>query len=352
MRLGRRGELDVERASSDPRRFRWPTRLAALLGRVPDPEVARRAGVSLKAVVNERHRRGIGAWRKPRPTVVWTEAMVKRFGSDTDANVAAALRVHRASVTRKRIMLRIPAFVYRGPRPEPHWTAHALALLGTASDLEVARRLKLSVTAVNWRRRRLGIKSFKPARPKVLWTKPELRLLGRVSDVEAARRLGIDKATVKSKREQLGIPPYDWRSKPIARTRRLKALLRLTTRELWEEHGLWPGVVAKLRREYGIATPDGHVRRWTKALLARLGKEPDTELALAMGVTSPAVRAKRRSLGIARWTPPERRWTKRERALLGKLPDPEIARRLRLAVYAVKRKRWELGISPALARRS
>jgi hypothetical protein len=278
--------------------------------------------------------------------------MVKLLGTDTDRSIAATLRVHPRSVTHKRLLLRIPAFVYRGaPRSELRWTARALALLGKASDQEVARQLELSVTAVNWRRRRLGIKSFKPARPKVLWTARTLRLLGRVTDKEAARRLGIDKATVKSKREQLKIPSHGWRGTPIARTRKLKALLRLTTRELWEKHGLWPSVVAKLRGEYGIATPDGHVQRWTKAMLARLGKEPDTKIARAMGVTSPAVRARRRSLEIARWSAPERRWTKAEHALLGKLPDPVIARRLKLPVYAVKRKRWELGIAPALAQR-
>jgi hypothetical protein len=278
--------------------------------------------------------------------------MLAQLGTDTDRAVAAAIGVHQRSVTHKRLLLKIPAFVYRGaPRPEPRWTARALALLGKASDQEIARRLELSVTAVNWKRRRLGIKSYQPVRPKVAWTAGTLRLLGRVTDAEAAHRLGIDKATVKSKRVELGIPPHGFRGEPIARTRKLKALLRLTTRELWEEHGMWPSVVAKLRREYGIATPDGHVRRWTKALVARLGNEPDVEIARAMGITHPAVGMKRRSLGIARWTPPVRRWTKRERALLGKLPDPVIARRLKLPVYAVKRKRWELGIAPALARR-
>jgi hypothetical protein len=342
----------VERASVDPRRVRWSPRLLALLGRVSDKEAARRAGVSLHAVKNERLRRGIAPCRNPRPVIVWTQEMLRRLGTDTDRAVAAAIGVDQRSVTRKRLLLKIPAFVYRGaPRPEPRWTLRALALLGRASDQDVARRLGMSVTAVNWKRRRLGIKSYQPPRPKVAWTGSKLRLLGRVTDAEAARRLGIDKATVRSKRAELGIPPHGFRGEPIARTPKLKALLRLTTRELWEEHGLWPSVVAKLRREYGIATPDGHVRRWTKALLARLGKEPDVEIARAMGITHVAVGVRRRALGIARWSPPARRWTVSEQALLGRLPDPVIARRLKLPVYAVKRKRWELGVAATLARR-
>jgi hypothetical protein len=229
--------------------------------------------------------------------------MVSLLGTDTDANVAAELGVHRGSVKIKRLALGIPAFVFRGPHPQRHWAERALSLLGTASDRQVARRLRLSVSVVRWKRWRLGIASHQP-RPPIPWTARGLRLLGRVSDVEVARRLGIDKASMKRKREELRLPPHDWSGRPIAA---LKALLRLTTRELWERHGLWPSVVAKLRREYGIETPDGHVRRWTKALLERLGKKPDVEIARTMGITHTAVGMKRRSLGIARWAPPARR---------------------------------------------
>jgi len=220
--------MRVKRAAVDPRRFRWPSRLLALLGRVPDTEVARRARFSLRAVKNERRRRGIAPLQKKRPNIVWTEAMVSLLGSDTDANVAGELGVHPGSVTRKRLVLEIPAFVCRGPRPQWHWTERALQLLGTASDQRVARRLGLSASAVQWKRQRLGIKSYRPARPKVAWTARGLGLLGRVPDIDVARRLRIDKASVKRKREELRLPPHDYRARPIARTRALRGLLRLT----------------------------------------------------------------------------------------------------------------------------
>ena len=82
--------LVVERGPH-PARFRWTTKLVALLGRLPDEAVALRAGVSAPTVRDERHRRGIEPFRRRGPVVTWTEEMVALLGTDTDAVVADAL---------------------------------------------------------------------------------------------------------------------------------------------------------------------------------------------------------------------------------------------------------------------
>lgn len=331
-------------AEYHPARFRWTPALLRLLGRMPDVDVASRARVNPATVRLERRRRGIGVFDGRRGVIEWTEPMLSLLGTDTDANVAAELGIHPASVSWRRRRLHIPAFGPggHGPRSRIRWSARALSLLGTAPDEQVAKRLHLTWAVVIRKRHELEIPSFVPAAPRIKWAPAALRLLGRQPDRDLARKLGLRAANVKSKREELRIPPYKY-SGPVARTRRLKALLAHPADELRRRHGLTPSLVRKLRREYGV--PSGVRRgRWTAEVLRRLGKEPDTSIARELGISSPSVLSKRRGLGIARYDP-RRRWTPAERRWLGRIPDAEVARRLAISVNVVRTERRRLGIA-------
>jgi hypothetical protein len=179
------------------------------------------------------------------------------------------------------------------------------------------------------------------------WTPAALADLGRRSDLDIARRLRVHTSTVSRKREELGLAPFRGRVQPILRTPALKTLLRRTgNRALREKHGLSAFVITKLRREFGIRAPGAWPKRWSREAVARLGKESDTALAKALGITPGAVHYKRRSLGIPRFDR-RRRWTTAERRLLGRVTDAELARRLGLHQGMVGKMRHGLGIPRA-----
>lgn len=302
----RRGTAStIKRTSERSYRFRWPAHLARLLGRVPDPVLAARAGVHPTTVAKERRRRGIAAFTSQRAAIKWTEKMLDLLGTDSDAHVAAELGLHRGSVSRMRRILDIPAFGPQGGLAKVKWTSRALALLGQAPDEEVARQLGLSRATVLVERQVLGIPSFRLPHPRIAWSGKVLGLLGRVPDTEIGRRFRINPTSIEGKRRQLGIPPYR-DSRPILRSPRLKALLKLRTFELRKKYGLWPATVVQLRRELGVPRPYVEPQRWTPDAVARLGKEPDTAIARDLGITSGTVGDKRHRLGISAFRRPSR----------------------------------------------
>jgi hypothetical protein len=296
------------RRGPHPSTFGWTPALVALLGRRPDWEVAARAGISVPTVRSERKRRGLSAFCLKGKDVEWTEAMISRLGTDIDRLIAAELGLHHASVSYKRVLLKIPAFGGKGPPSKVVWRSRALGLLGTASDAQVARRLGLTQAIVRRKRRELGIRPFGPPPKRIIWTPKRLSLLGRRRDTVIARQMGIRAATVLAKRKALSIPPYrDHR--PIVRTGALKKLLALSSKEIRARYGWSSHVIAKLRREYGRPAPGRDPGRWTEAVVRRLGREPDTAIARDLGIAAPTVLWRRRRLGI----PPFRRARRRGR---------------------------------------
>jgi hypothetical protein len=170
----------------------------------------------------------------------------------------------------------------------------------------VARRLGLTQAIVRRKRRELGIPPFEAAPKRIVWTPARIDLLGRRRDTVIARQMGIRAATVLAKRQELGIPPFH-DHRPIVRTSALKGLLALSSKEIHEKYGWSSKAIAQLRREYRRPAPGRDPERWTKAVLRRLGREPDTALAKQLGIASPTVLWRRRVLGI----PPFRRKRKR-----------------------------------------
>jgi hypothetical protein len=321
-----------------PRRHRWPRRLAAMLGRLPDALLARLAGVSYQTVVAERRRRTVAPFAPRRTPVRWTHAMIGHLGTDSDRNVAELLGVGHRSVFRKRRALGIAP--YRPPISRPahfHWSSEALGLLGRASDRGVARELGVTATAVYMKRLELGIPPYAAAPRRISWTRAMIALLGDLPDVEVARRLGVGKETVRRKREELEID-REQRSKPIVRTTALRGALALPNREALPRLGISESTARKMRRELGMATPDGRNWRWTPEVLAKLGQQSDSVVARELGVHRETVGSKRRALAIhAKY--PRHIWTRRDCALLGRMSDRAVARRLGVSLKAVVLKR-------------
>jgi hypothetical protein len=304
-----------------------------------------RAGLSIHTVRDERKRRGVAPIRTSRPAIDWTEDMDALLATDTDTNVGASLGVSGASVARRRRLLGIAAYRPdherpRTGRPGRWWTARELALLGTAPDAAIAARLGISATTVSFKRQRLRIPPYAPTPARIRWTPAMIRLLGTRPDPELARKFGVGVRSVQDKRRTLRIRARSFHGF-VVRTSRLRALLRLPNRVLKAKHGLSSAILAKLRKEFGFGRPPVV---WSKEVLARLGKEPDTTVARRVGVTPGAVAHRRRRLGIPACGRSARRWTKAEHSWLGRLTDQEVAHRLGINASSVWTERVRLGI--------
>jgi hypothetical protein len=306
--------------------------------------------------------------------------MVALLGTDSDAAVAGALGIHPGSVTGKRHRLGIPPF-----NPPPHdqyrrfpWRPEHLALLGKVSDGELARALGLATATVTRKRQALRIPPFQPAYRPIEWTPEMIQRLGEASDARVAEELGISAVSVKRKRQALGIPPTR-DNLPVERNDEVAALLRLPDTEVQHRTGLDRRTIQKLRDELGVqeihqspretspgprGRPDGstasergpgHERpapratawrtkyRWRPEEIALLGTASDQELAARLGRTVLAVLTRRQKVGILQRAA-VRPWRPHEIELLGTAPDVEIAARLERSVSAVRRRRRELGI--------
>lgn len=335
----------VRRVPSPPNRFRWPRRLARLLGKMPDRELAELAGLHFGTVEHERHRRGILPYRRRSPDVEWTDEMIALLGTDSDPNVAAQFGISKHSVRYKRTKLGIPPFtepIRKGPSDgEIFWTRRRRALLGTAPDGEIARRLGVSRPFVLYWRRKFLTPPFQPRPQVVSWTPEMLRWLGRVPDPEVAERFDIGLSAVVLERQRRGIEPWKHDSR-IVRDRKMIPVLQLSTEEASRRLGIGRETVRQLRKHFGIPAPS-RKRPWPPDILARLGGEPDEVIARELGVKVKTVALKRQRLG--RLERPLKPWTAEDEALLGTAPDAEIARRIGRSLRAVQHHRHDRHIA-------
>ncbi len=341
-RSGPPEHVELERTIRRGNQIRWPARFARLLGQVSDSELAARFGVALTTVVKERRRRGIPAFRPPRPPVEWTPEMLELLGEASDRDVAAELGLAVHSVAYRRRALGIPAYgATQLPPPDAFWTPTRRALLGTDVDGAVARRLGITRGRVCGKRNRLGIPPFQPRHPKVVWTRAMVRQLGRISDRRLADRFGIGEDTVRWERQRRGIPALQRSDVTVVRKPELRKLLRLQTEVVVDRTGLNEKTVRRLRADLGMAQP-GKTTVWTPAALRALGRVPDGVLAERLGLALNTVRLKRNELGIRyRVT---RRWTAREDDLVRRLGVHEAARATGRTARAVGHRRAKLGL--------
>jgi hypothetical protein len=320
------------------KRFAWPRKLLRKLGKIPDHEIARRAGVMPRTVAEERRRRGIAAYRVCNRGAEWTPEMLAELGTDSDANVGRALGLADYVVKRKRRMLGIAAY-YPPPHPRLNafpWTAEAVALLGKMTDHDAARALGVSAAWVNVKRRELGIPAFGGTPRVIQWSEEMLGLLGRVADSEVARRFGVPWAIVKSKRHALGIRAFsDYGA--VVPSAALRRLLARPNVEVMRRSGLSEPTVRRLRKSLGVAGPE-RTKYWSRE---RLGRAPDARLAAAIARSPQRVRAVPAAPGSVAFVQ-VRKWQPEEVELVGSAPDAEVARLLGRTPAAVQSKRMEL----------
>jgi hypothetical protein len=148
----------------DPKKHVWTPDDDKLLGLRPDAQIAMLLRISESAVHHRRSRLGIpppGAQGLARTQVrPWLPEEEALLGTVPDAEVARRLGRPHTSVSAHRRHLGIAS-------PQQRWTAEADALLGTIPDRELAQRLGRTVKAIARRRERLRIPAGGgPAQPR------------------------------------------------------------------------------------------------------------------------------------------------------------------------------------------
>lgn len=142
--------------------------------------------------------------RKQRPAQtgyhgpLWTPAQEALLGTVPDEEVARRIGRSEKGVREKREELGIPN---AGPTHR-RWTRRELRLLGRMPDAEIARRTGRMSARVRHKRRALEI----PAPEKRRWTKKELAALGKEPDDVLAERFGRTEGAVTHQRTIRGIP--------------------------------------------------------------------------------------------------------------------------------------------------
>jgi len=136
-----------------PKIINWTSQMNALLGTMPDKEVAAQLGLCETTVRHHRQELGIPA---SRPQVRWSPEMNDLLGIMFDREVAVELGISCGAVQQQRRTLGIPPW---REQMIPEWTPEMEALLGTMSDRKAADKLGLR-SGVSRRRRELGISSY------------------------------------------------------------------------------------------------------------------------------------------------------------------------------------------------
>jgi hypothetical protein len=141
-------------STGKPKSPDWTPQELALLGKMPDAELAKRLGRTVGAVALRRSRLNIANYGHPAGKFKrWTPGEVALLGTVPDRLLARKLKRTRIAVNCKREQLGIPAQIegYHRWRPEDE------AILGQRSDEYIAKQLGISVVAVRDRRHALKI---------------------------------------------------------------------------------------------------------------------------------------------------------------------------------------------------
>jgi DNA-binding CsgD family transcriptional regulator len=193
----RRMVLEVPPFLPAPPAVKWTKKMRDRLGELPDSEIARRFGISVKGVRQERKRRRIAGMVDSR--LIEATPELSRLLRERESNqVAKVARISHNAVGRLRKTLSIPP-----PKPPSPWTNGVLRRLGRDSDTEIARQLGLTAATVAKKRQEIGGSKWRLKR----WAPREDAVLGTLPDREAARRLGRTYKAVKHRRHLLGIEP-------------------------------------------------------------------------------------------------------------------------------------------------
>jgi len=95
----------------------------------------------------------------------WSPEEDALLGTMPDDEVARRTRRNRTAVFLRRQNLGIPSWRASSWKARWHWTPEQDALLGTMPDAALAEKLGVPKKHVFFRRQRLGITAFQPHRP-------------------------------------------------------------------------------------------------------------------------------------------------------------------------------------------
>jgi hypothetical protein len=179
-----------------------------LLGTDVDWAVAERLKVPKDCVRHKRERLNIPAYAEScarqshNRTFPWTKQQIALLGKIPDNQIAKRLGIVAPTVWRKRVQLGIPPLE---SKQRLEWTDARIALLGKLSDKALAKRWGVTVKPIAQKRNELGIAPFvstAPVRPT-----RALKAILRLPISQSCRRYHISPETIKKRRQELGIPP-------------------------------------------------------------------------------------------------------------------------------------------------
>lgn len=188
---------------------------------------------------------------------------------------------------------------------------------GQESDTQIAKRLGVTGQAVSQQRRRRGIANPFDKANDIDWN---VQPFGQETDSEIAKRLGVTRQTVGAHRRRLGIPGSIRRLRwqyvedglgkvsdaAVARALKCK---RGVVWHYREAHGIPPAPRSAWRKPRHVKGVD-----WDQ--VETLGKVPDAELAVQLGVSEHSVHRARRVRGIPPFTAKYRHRARREPQVL------------------------------------
>lgn len=216
-----RGISRIRRQGRGRPRFPVPPAIEALLGTLPDLDIARMANVS--ATTTRKWR--IAAGKPPAPEIrpPWGErapsrlaAVRDRLGTTSDAELAREAGVSRALIHQWRTRLGIPAHASAQPLANRHNWDSVADLLGTVPDRIVAIKLGCHVYTVAMHRENHGIVATMPAvgiGSRGLRVLVYRDMLGKIPDTQVAKVAGVSGPHVTRVRQALGIPPAPWNTR-------------------------------------------------------------------------------------------------------------------------------------------
>jgi Uma2 family endonuclease len=279
-----------------PHRHRvvWTPEMIAQLGTASDADVASALGLHRSSVKRKRQLLGISPFSPPPHDLSrgfpWAPEDLALLGKMPDHQVATTIGTSPTSVCRKRLQLKIPPFA-----PSPPviaWTEEMIEPMGRVPDIQVAQRYGISAMTVKRKRSQLGIPGVVDCGMVV--PTPELRDLLRLPTSEVRHRTGLCWATIRNLRQELGIPdPYATRWSPEV----IGRLGRKPDAQIAREIGLSPSRVRIKRHSLGIP-PHGHPGTWKPEEIALLGTACDREISERLERSLKSVKAKRQKLRI------------------------------------------------------
>jgi hypothetical protein len=300
-------EWRILKGSTRPVVRHWNRAGLALLGTMPDAQLAKRLGRSVKSIVHKRGLLGIPAILTSHHEIItfWTPERQALLGTRPDRQLALLWKKPYALVARRRWELGIPVFRRR------LWTPEMLALLGHDPDRELATRFGFPREEVTRQRLKLQVPSVRAAVNHSRWTPERIHLLGTASDDALATRWGIQAERVRQKRLRLGIAAY---FQPITWEQVDPLMGTVQDKEIAARLGVCTALVARRRQVLGIPSYKSQilsrraaVAQRSKHLRARmdwdridplLGTIRDADLAAQLGLNTATIKKRRTQLHI------------------------------------------------------